>query len=219
MTKSQPSLVRPLVGALFGSALLTLVFASCSKKEKEPEPKLAQTAQAVSAPAPVAPPEPPKCEPGPDGRCQPSSTCSPDCKPIATPACVKCEASGDCAAFASNCESSLLSEADRKTCYDILTCVQTSGCFVGPKTTLGSCYCGKLKTKECLAAPMSGPGSPDGVCRDLILKGMPSAQTQSQVLGNFTTRTHAAGLALSRLNCQKIGFKKTCTEICGFGPK
>jgi hypothetical protein len=201
-----------LAKALIVSALLPLALASaCSKKENEP-------AAAAAAKEPLKP-APAKCEPGPDGRCQPSPSCSPSCEPIASPDCVKCEASGDCADFANNCESSLLSEADRKICYEITTCVQKSNCFVGPTTTPGSCYCGKLDTKQCLAAPMSGAGAPDGVCRDIILKGMPQAKSQSNVLGNLTTRTQAAGLALSRLNCQKIGFKKTCSEVCGFGPK
>lgn len=217
MTTSRPE-SRSFARAVCFSVLAFALAAACSKKEHEPE--AAVTAKPLAPPAAVAPPPAPaKCEPGADGRCQPSPTCAPDCQPIATPDCVKCEASGDCSVFANNCENPLLSEADRKICYDITTCIEKSRCFVGPTTTPGSCYCGKLGTKECLAAPMSGPGAPDGVCRDIILKGMPNAKTQSNVLGNLTTRTQAAGLAISRLNCQKIGFKKTCTEVCGFGPK
>jgi hypothetical protein len=99
-----------------------------------------------------------------------------------------------------------------------LTCLQTSNCFDGPATTLGSCYCGKLPLKQCLAAPWSGPGAPDGVCRDVILKGMPKATKHTHVLGNLTTRVNAAGLALSRLTCQKIGYRRWCANACGFGP-
>ena len=206
---------RSLAQALSAALLLSLVGVSaCSKKDQEPAANGAAKQPSVQPAATLA-----KCEPGADGRCTPSPTCAPDCQRIASPECVKCEASGDCADFANNCESPLLSEADRKVCYDITTCVQKSRCFVGPDTTPGSCYCGKLGTKECLAAPMSGAGAPDGVCRDVILKGMPNAKSQSNVLGNLTTRTQAAGLALSRLNCQKIGFKKTCSEVCGFGAK
>jgi hypothetical protein len=161
---------------------------------------------------------PVKCEPGPDGKCKASPLCSPTCQPLVSAECSKCEAAGDCKVFPDNCESPLLSEADKAVCYEILSCVQTSNCFDGADTTLGSCYCGKLDTKKCLAAPMSGPGAPDGVCHDVILRGMPNAKNQSNVLGNFTTRTHAAGLALSRLNCQKIGYKRQCSEVCGFGP-
>jgi hypothetical protein len=130
--------------------------------------------------------------------------------------CERCEAAGDCAIFSNNCESPLLSADDRKLCKDITTCVKSSHCFEGSSATLGSCYCGKLDTKACLAAPMSGPGAPDGACHDLILRGMPNAKTQSNVLGNLTTRTQAAGLALSRLNCQKIGYKQACARVCGW---
>lgn len=204
-------------GALPLLALMLMGFPlSCSKKVKEPG---TTEASLDRPPAQSAAPAPAKCEPGPDGKCAASPTCSPDCKPIASPECVKCEAAGDCSIFASNCESPLLSEADKKLCYDITTCVEESRCFVGPQTTLGSCYCGKLDTKACLAAPMTGPGAPAGACHDLILKGMPNAKEQSHVLGNLTTRTQAAGLALSRLNCQKIGYRKTCTDVCGWGPR
>jgi hypothetical protein len=201
-------------------AWLALGLASaCSKKEKEP---LAAEDQPPAKAAVAARPTPAralaKCDPEPDGKCKPSPTCSPDCKPIATPDCVKCEAGGDCAPFANNCESPLLSEADKKICYEIQTCVETSRCFEGAKTTLGSCYCGNLDLKSCLAAPMSGPGAPAGACHDVILKGMPNAKNQSHVLGNLTTRDRAAGLALSRLNCQKVGYKQTCASVCGWLP-
>lgn len=191
-------------------ALLIALSVACSKKEAEP----------TATPAPVAVTQPVtavKCEAGADGTCKASSLCSPSCEPLVSAECAKCEAAGDCNAFPDNCESPLLSPEERATCYEIYSCVQKSNCFDGSETTLGSCYCGKLDTKKCLAAPMSGAGSPDGVCRDVILKGMPNAKTQSHVLGNFTTRTHAAGLALSRLNCQKIGYKRQCSEVCGFG--
>jgi hypothetical protein len=114
-----------------------------------------------------------------------------------------------------------LSEADKKLCYDIQTCVLASHCFDGPKTTLGSCYCGDLDTKACLAAPMTGPNAPKGACHDLILKGMSKVTNQSQVLGNLTTRdaAHPAGSALSRFNCQKIGYYKKCADVCGWGPR
>lgn len=207
---------RSFAQALSTALLFSVALASaCSKKEQEPNASAAAKQPWVQPAATTLA----KCEPGADGRCTPSPTCSPDCQRIASPECVKCEASGDCADFANNCESPLLSEADRKVCYEITTCVEKSRCFVGSDTTLGSCYCGKLDTKACLAAPMTGPGAPEGACHDVILKGMPNAKSQSNVLGNFTTRTHAAGLALSRLNCQKIGFKKTCSDVCGFGAK
>jgi hypothetical protein len=193
-----------------------LVPSACSKKQG------ATGATGSSAVAPVKPPPPAplaQCEPGPDGKCTPSPSCSPTCQQIATPDCVKCEAAGDCSIFANNCESELLSPAERATCYEILSCLETTNCFDGPNTTLGSCYCGKLPLKECLAAPMSGPGAPDGVCRDVILKGMPKARAHSHVLGNLTTRVQgaAAAMALSRLNCQKIGYRRLCAKVCGFG--
>jgi len=206
-------MLRSFAQGLSFSWLAFLLTSACSKKEQEPQAAAAAPESVKAAPVALA-----KCEPGRDGRCPPSPLCSPDCQPLASPECVKCEASGDCSVFANNCENPLLSEADRKTCYEITTCIEKTHCFVGPTTTPGSCYCGKLGTKECLAAPMSGPGAPDGVCRDVILKGMPNAKSQSNVLGNLTTRSQAAGLAISRLNCQKIGFKKTCSEVCGFGP-
>jgi hypothetical protein len=216
---SPPSSKRLRLPFVVVLSLLGLGLASaCSKKEKEPVPVSAQPAAPSAAAAVKAPPAPAKCDPGPDGKCKPSPTCSPDCKPIATPDCVKCEAAGDCAQFANNCESPLLSEADKKICYDIQTCVESSHCFEGAKTTLGSCYCGKLDLKACLAAPMTGPGAPAGACHDLILKGMPNAKNQSHVLGNLTTRDRAGGLALSRFNCQKLGYKQTCASVCGWNP-
>ena len=218
MTRVSRSL-RPAALPLLALLLLALA-AACSKKEKEPEPAAPKpTPQAAPAATAVARAAPAKCEPGPDGKCEASPSCSPDCKSLASPECVKCEAGGDCAGFAHNCENPLLSPADKKICYDIQTCVEESHCFEGPSTTLGSCYCGKLDTKACLSAPMTGPGAPAGPCHDLILKGMPTAKAQSHVLGNLTTRDRAAGFALSRFNCQKIGYKKTCTEVCGWGPR
>jgi hypothetical protein len=187
---------------------------ACSKKDKEPAAQAAASLVAAAKPAPLA-----KCEPGPDGKCTPSARCSPTCQQIATPECLKCEAAGDCNTFANNCESPLLNAEERAVCYEILSCLETSNCFDGPDTTLGSCYCGKLPLKQCLAAPWSGPGAPDGVCRDVMLKGFPNAKAHAHVLGNMTTRVeHAAGaMALSRLNCQKIGYRKLCAKACGFG--
>jgi hypothetical protein len=203
---------------------------ACSKKEKEPEaaPKSQGVAPASSNAVlatidsrPYTPPPLAKCEPDAGGKCAPSALCSPDCKPLSNPECVKCEAAGDCAPFATNCENPGLSADEKKTCYDIQACVLSSHCFEGPKTTLGSCYCGDLDTKACLAAPMTGPSAPKGACHDLILRGMPNAKTQAHVLGNLVTRDkeHPAGWALSRFNCQKIGYKKTCADVCGFGPR
>ncbi len=217
MTLPQGPLERLSLTSFALLAVLALgVAPACSKKDKEPSPAAAVQPSAQAA---AAKPAPAKCDPGPDGKCKPSPSCSPDCQPIATPACAKCEAAGDCSIFANNCESPLLSEPDKKICYDIQTCVETSHCFEGPTTTLGSCYCGKLDTKACLAAPMSGPGAPAGACHDVILKGMPKATAQNHVLGNLTTRDRAAGLALSRFNCQKIGNKKACAAVCGWMPQ
>jgi hypothetical protein len=187
----------------------------CSKKDGED----AQHAATVMSVKPAAPQPPVKCEPGADGKCTPSPSCSPTCEQIASPECVKCEASGDCDLFANNCESPLLTPEERAVCYEIISCFHRTSCFDGPTTTLGSCYCGKLPLKECLAAPWTGAGAPDGACRDVMLKGMPKATKHSHVLGNMTTRVeHAAGaMALSRMNCQKIGFRKQCASACGFG--
>lgn len=206
---------RARFGNLSAFALLALASAGlplgCSKKQA--------AKQTAGAQQPVKPAPPPaKCDPGPDGHCQPSPSCSPTCQLLATPECLKCESEGDCNIFANNCEDPQLSPADRAVCYDILTCLQTTNCFDGPTTTLGSCYCGELPLKQCLAAPWTGPGAPDGVCRDVILKGMPKATEHRHVLGNLTTRVNAAGLALSRLNCQKIGYRRQCANACGFGP-
>lgn len=197
-------------------ALLSLVVlglsVSCSKKESEAALTPARAKAAVTRVAPT------KCEPGTDGKCAPSPTCSPDCKVLATNECVKCEAAGDCSIFANNCENPLLSAEDKQVCYDIQACVQSSHCFEGSKTTLGSCYCGDLNLRECLAKPFTGPDAPKGACHDLILKGMPMAKDHRVVLGNLTTRDRAAGLALSRFNCQKIGYKATCASVCGWLP-
>jgi len=214
MTRLPRSLPRLRLAflALFVPLILALSSA-CSKKEKEPERAVTagQSAPAATTASRMPPPAFAKCEPSP--------SCSPDCKPLANPECVKCEAGGDCSVFAHNCESPLLSDADKKICYEITTCVESSHCFEGPDTTPGSCYCGKLDTKACLAAPMTGPGAPAGACHDLILKGLKNPTKQSHVLGNLTTRDRPTGLALSRLNCQKIGYNKKCAGVCGWVPR
>lgn len=209
---SRPTRFHALALAALGWLAIPL---ACSKKvpEETRGTRPPASAQAVNRPNEA----PAKCEPGPDGRCQVSAMCSASCQRVSTPECVKCEAAGDCAPFANLCNAESLSEADRQLCNDILSCVQTTNCFDG-SASLGTCYCGKLDTKKCLQAPMKGPGAPDGVCRDLILKGMPDAKVQSHVLGNLTTRAHAAGNALSRANCQKLGNKELCANVCGFGP-
>jgi hypothetical protein len=195
---------------LLGAILLG---ASCSKKNEEP------TGAAPAAPASartqnVPNKAPAKCEPGADGKCQASATCSPQCQRISTPECVECERGGDCEPLIDNCTKDTLSPEEQQICFDVLSCVQTTNCFDGD-ATLGRCYCGKLPLEQCLQAPFSGPGAPDGVCRDVYLKGMPKATAHSHVLGLLTARVNPTSWALSRLQCQKVNRQGKCAEPCG----
>jgi hypothetical protein len=195
-----------------------MVGPGCSKKEPELQKATASdgVALAAGAKAEIKPNKAPlKCEPGPDGQCAMSPLCSPKCQKVSTPDCVKCEEAGPCAPFVKACEQPHFTPEERQLCFDIQACVQTSNCFDGD-TTIGQCYCGKLDTAACLAAPMSGKDAPDGPCRDLILKGFPNATKQTHVLGNLQTRASVSGWALSRLNCQKVGNWNKCSKLCGF---
>ena len=193
------------------SGVLGLV--ACSKSD---DAKSADSAPAASAQQSVQAGAPLKCEAGPDGHCKASASCSPTCQQVATPDCIACEETGDCFEFVNNCTDPALSEAEQALCYDLMSCVQTSNCF-DDKGSLGSCYCGSLPLQQCLKAPMTGVGAPDGVCRELILRGMPQATTQQQVLALMTMKKHPTGHALSRLQCQKVGVSSMCSERCGFG--
>lgn len=203
-------ILRPLV-LMLSSALAFGAVSSCSKESKPAGGGAQPALKATPAASAVV-----KCEAGPDGKCVPSALCSPDCTALVTSDCAKCEAASDCSAFATACENPMLSANDRQVCYDIMTCIQTSHCLEAPKATPGSCYCGELDLKACMAAPFTGPGAPKGACHDLILKGMPKAQNHVQVLANLTTRDRAAGFAISRLNCQKFGYRRLCSDVCGF---
>jgi len=156
-----------------------------------------------------------KCTPGPGGECQASSSCSPKCEQIIAPECLECEALTDCAEFGNSCNDPALSAADRALCYDLSVCVQSSGCFDG-MATMGACYCGGLSQAEGVKAPLTGAGAPPGACRELILEGMPQAKNGEHVLGLLTTRSHATGYALSRLNCLKRGSRSMCAARCGY---
>jgi hypothetical protein len=199
--------VLALVGWSFG-------LPGCSKSDEAKSADSAPTASAQQAIVPnlVAL----KCDAGPDGKCAASAGCSPTCQQVASAECIACEEAADCAEFVNNCTAPALSEADQALCFDLLSCIQTSNCFDG-SASLGSCYCGKLPLQQCLKAPMTGKGAPDGACRELILKGTPKATTQHQVLGLLTTLDHPAAYALARAQCQKVGVRGSCAEKCGFG--
>lgn len=212
--KSVPKVyaLRFSVAALLSTAGLGSLPA-CSKSD---EAKPAERASQTQVQAPLPKKDLVKCSPGADGSCEASAACSPACVQVASPECAACEAASDCFEFANNCAVSALSEEERALCYEILSCVQASDCFDGP-ASIGSCFCGGLSHDECLKAPLTGPGAPDGACRELIVKGTPRAETSAHILGLLTLLTHPAGYALARVNCQKRGSHGICAEKCGFG--
>ena len=96
-----------------------------------------------------------------------------------------------------------------------MRCVQTTNCFDGTGS-LGKCYCGSLNTTACSAAPYTGAGSPDGVCKAAIQAGMPDVSTNAAVLGGLTAPARPAGAAMQRLNCQKLNIAGACSDACGY---
>lgn len=142
-----------------------------------------------------------------------SALCSGQCEPVSTQACVDCENDGDCFEFVDNCN--FFTGANRALCNDVMQCIQESNCFDGTGT-LGSCYCGSIPAATCSSAPLTGPGSPDGACKDLILEGLAPVATSAEVLGLLTATGRPAGGAMARLNCQKLANGSACLDVCGF---
>jgi len=147
----------------------------------------------------------------------PSATCSNSCKKISTAACVACERAGDCFESVDEClgVAAPFSTLQQNQCFDVMRCIEQSNCFDGGGT-LGKCYCGSLSTTACVAAPFTGPGSPDGACVAQIKAGFPTFTTNAGVLGGLIATNFPSGAAMRRLNCQKGANSSACLDVCGF---
>jgi hypothetical protein len=149
-------------------------------------------------------------------QCEPpsSETCADTCLTVATAACVACEQAGACAAESDACLN--FTGADRANCFAAETCIKAQGCGKGANT-LTSCFCGSLSTANCIAAPNSGAGAPDGVCAAVLRAAMSvggDTPTNAQVLTRFIDESVPGGAGVSRYNCEKAD--PACINICGF---
>ena len=141
-------------------------------------------------------------------------TCSDNCQSVATTACADCEQNGACFEFSNSCIDNTTNAADRASCFDVQECISDSNCADGANT-LTSCFCGTLGTSACIAAPLTGPGSPAGACAGVIRTAMGgAATTNAQVLTRFTNIAFPGGAAIARYNCTKLD--PGCTATCGF---
>lgn len=141
----------------------------------------------------------------------PSPLCSDACFEVATQECYDCEQISDCFASSNNCagpSASPFSAENVGVCYDVVQCIQDSGCLKGENGSLGACYCGSLTTAACGAAPfdLSKPGAPNGPCAEIMQLGNPGVTTNSAILGGLTNKSRPAGAAGQRLNCHKTAF-------------
>lgn len=155
-------------------------------------------------------------------QCEPPSTwtCSDDCKRVVDDDCAGelCEATSACADL-SGCLA--FEGADRTLCYDVMECVRTSNCADGPKGSAGmaKCFCGDLATKDCIAAPDTGPTAPKGLCAGIIRQGFSNGGTPlttAEIVTNYIEPAYPAGAALERLNCQWGYLNDECHTKCGF---
>lgn len=171
--------------------LLAAGTAACSKNEADSKPSPSASASASasgSAAAVIKPPAP-----------------SPE-------ACRACEQQGTCAELSDPC-AKFEGEA-RSQCEAVSKCVETTNCADGDRT-LTSCYCGELKTSDCIDAPLSGPKAPAGACADVIRKSLGGADLkQSQILTRYLKVEHPGGAAIARMNCDKLD--PACRTPCGF---
>lgn len=148
--------------------------------------------------------------------CDPNNsfTCSNDCSTVASAECVTCEQEGSCFEYSNSCIDNTTNATDRASCFDVQECITDSNCADG-SSTLTSCFCGALSTSDCIAAPLTGPGSPAGACAGLIRTAMGGAAvTNAQVLTRFTNIAFPGGAAIARYNCTKLA--PACTTACGF---
>jgi hypothetical protein len=139
--------------------------------------------------------------------CEPpgSAYCSDDCKVVSNPQCLACEQGADCAEFVvDDCTDQVgiaPNGASRPTnCYDALECMRDSLC--GATGSITECYCGTLPTAQCVAAPNSGAGAPNGACKEIIEDALETESPQT-VLTRFTNTFFAGGWAISRVTCAK----------------
>jgi hypothetical protein len=143
-----------------------------------------------------------------------SQTCSDKCQLVATTACVACEQNGACAALSDACLN--FTGADRTACYAVQECITDSNCGDGANT-LTSCFCGTLSTANCIAAPNTGAGAPNGACAAVIRSALSvggDTPTNAQVLTRYIDESVAGGAGIARYNCDKAD--PACINICGF---
>jgi hypothetical protein len=146
--------------------------------------------------------------------CEPSRspTCSDDCVRVLSDECYACAQETACIQLANSCLEFTANEGDQTVCYDVMKCVQDSGCANNP-AGLTSCFCGSLTTSQCVAAPPGGDEGPDGPCADVIRQATHADNLpNSVVLTRYLQRDNPAGIALRYLNCLKSN--ANCAPIC-----
>lgn len=146
--------------------------------------------------------------------CEPnrSPTCSDDCVHLLSDQCYACAQETPCIQLANSCLEFTANEDEQSVCYDVMECVQDSGCATNP-TGLTSCFCGSLTTGQCVAAPPGGDAGPDGPCADIIRQAAGGDGTpNSVVLTRYLQRNNPAGIALRYLNC--LNANPTCGPVC-----
>lgn len=132
--------------------------------------------------------------------------------PVSPEACQECVGRTACARLADTC-SKFTEAGQKELCESVKQCLDTSNCADG-KNTFTSCFCGPLKTADCIKAPQAGPGAPSGACADIIRKGLEAAELSNQkVLERFTSLHYPGGVAIAQSNCAK---EKGCGVQCGY---
>lgn len=144
-----------------------------------------------------------------------TANCSDDCHIVASPECTACEATANCAPFATACTTSVGTPdaASQANCYDVEECILDTNCADGANT-FSSCFCGALSNGDCGAAPETGPNAPHGACAAVIKAGSGAGATNTNVLARITNRNFSAGAGINRFNCLKNN--PACTAACGF---
>lgn len=122
--------------------------------------------------------------------------------------CAECEAATACTELKDPCQK--LGADDAKQCEAVKECVLRTGCGQA-EHTFTSCYCGDLRTADCIAAPIDGAKAPAGACRDVLSKSFGSYATNTELLTRFLEPEYAGGAALARLNCLKLNCQRECS--------
>lgn len=122
--------------------------------------------------------------------------------------CAECEAATACSELANPCAK--FSGEQATQCEAVKECVQRTGCGQG-EHTFTSCYCGSLRTADCLAAPLEGEKAPQGECREVLTKAYGELKSNTELLTRYIETEFPGGAALARLNCLKLNCQRECS--------